>query len=63
MGLPDPGIELGSSALQADSLLAGLPGKPFFGVGSVIYLFISLFLCEGSSFSASQYQRMGQETK
>ena len=27
-GLPDPGIELGSPALQADSLSAELPGKP-----------------------------------
>ena len=26
--LPDPGIELGSSALQADSLPAELLGKP-----------------------------------
>ena len=27
-GLPDPGIEPGSPALQADSLPAELPGKP-----------------------------------
>ena len=27
-GLPDPGIEPGSSALQADSLLSESPGKP-----------------------------------
>ena len=26
--LPDPGIELGSPVLQADSLPAELPGKP-----------------------------------
>ena len=26
--LPDPGIKLGSPALQADSLLAELPGSP-----------------------------------
>ena len=26
--LPDPGIELGSPALQADSLLSEPPGKP-----------------------------------
>ena len=26
--LPDPGIELGSPTLQADSLPAELPGKP-----------------------------------
>ena len=25
---PDPGIQLGSTALQADSLRAELPGKP-----------------------------------
>ena len=27
-GLPDPGIELESPALEADSLLSGPPGKP-----------------------------------
>ena len=27
--LPDPGVELGSHALQADSLPAELPGKPY----------------------------------
>ena len=27
--LPDPGIEPGSPALQADSLLSESPGKPF----------------------------------
>ena len=27
--LPDPGIKLGSPALQADSLPAELPGSPF----------------------------------
>ena len=27
-GLPDPGIESGSAALQADSLLSEPPGKP-----------------------------------
>ena len=30
--LPDPGIELGSSAIQVDSLPAELPGKPFSGL-------------------------------
>ena len=29
--LPDPGIEPGSPALQADSLPAELPGKPILG--------------------------------
>ena len=28
--LPDPGIELGSPALQADSLLTELSGKPHY---------------------------------
>ena len=28
MDLPDPGIELGSPALQVHSLLAELPGEP-----------------------------------
>ena len=31
--LPNPGIELGSSALQADSLLTELPGEPIVGQG------------------------------
>ena len=30
--LPDPGTKLGSSALQADSLPAELPGKVYLGV-------------------------------
>ena len=30
MDLPNPGIELGSPVLQADSLPAELPGKPYF---------------------------------
>ena len=29
VGLTDPGIELGSPALQADSLLTELSGKPY----------------------------------
>ena len=28
--LPNPGIEPGSSALHADSLLTDLPGKPYY---------------------------------
>ena len=34
MYLPNPGIELGSPALQADSLPAELPGKPY-GEGQI----------------------------
>ena len=30
LDFPDPGIELGSPALQVDSLPAELPGKPFY---------------------------------
>ena len=33
--LPDPGIEPGSPALQADSLLSEPPGKPFHPVDSL----------------------------
>ena len=33
--LPNPGIEPGSPALQADALLSELPGKPNFGRCSV----------------------------
>ena len=37
--LPDPGIEPGSPALQADPLPAELPGKPkYTGVGSLSFL-------------------------
>ena len=32
MDLPDPGIELGSPELQADSLLTELPGKPLINI-------------------------------
>ena len=32
MDLPNPGIEPGSPALQADSLPAELPGKPIAGM-------------------------------
>ena len=31
--LPDPGIELGSPALQVDPLPTELPGKPLIAVG------------------------------
>ena len=33
---PDPGVELGSPALQADSLPAELPGKPLNKVSLVL---------------------------
>ena len=39
--LPDPEIEPGSSALQVDSLLAELPGKP----ATILPFFISNMLC------------------
>ena len=35
-GLPDPGIEPRSSALQADALTSEPPGKPKLGVRSVL---------------------------
>ena len=39
VALPDPGIKLGSPALQADSLLSEPPGKPQnSGVGSLFLL-------------------------
>ena len=40
--LPDPGIELGSPALQVDSLPTELSGKPRYGIE---LLFIYLFVC------------------
>ena len=36
MDLPDPGIELGSPELQADSLLTELPGKPLINIQNTI---------------------------
>ena len=37
MDLPDLGIELGSPALQADSLPTELSGKPFQRLGEMIF--------------------------
>ena len=37
--LPNPGIDLGSSELQADSLPAELPGKP-----SICVIYINIFI-------------------
>ena len=34
--LPDPGIEPGSPAMQADSLPSGPPGKPSLSLSSVL---------------------------
>ena len=46
--LPDPGIELGSPALQVDSLPAELPGKPLYILGTVksflLYVSNSIFV-------------------
>ena len=41
MNLPDPGIKLGSPALQENSLPAELPGKP---------LFVCMLVCEVNSY-------------
>ena len=50
--LPDPGIETGSPALQADSLPAGLPGKPFLCLGRCKSLgLLKLFLWYAPSLS------------
>ena len=38
--LPNPGIEPRSPALQADSLLSELPGKPIF-----IYMWTYIYMC------------------
>ena len=45
-GLPDPRIQPRSRALQADSLLAQPPGKPFFFFFK--YLFYYVFGCTRS---------------
>ena len=42
--LPDPGIELGSPALPADSLPAELPGKPL----STFYLYLLVIIRYGT---------------
>ena len=41
--LPDPGIELGSSALQADSLPTELSGKPI-KVNSPVYISLCVYV-------------------
>ena len=45
--LPDPGIEPGSPALQADSLPTKLLGKP--GSGYIQYPFLSFLTHEGQA--------------
>ena len=42
MDLPDPGIELGSPALQADAFPTELPGKPFCEMPPNV---LPIFLC------------------
>ena len=44
VALPDPGIEPGSPALQADSLLSELPGKPIIRTISEYYQSLKYFL-------------------
>ena len=55
--LPDPGIQLGSPALQADSLLPELPGKPLVSVNS-----LKSFLCL-KSFSGFSLSSGGKKIK
>ena len=38
--LPDPGIEPGSPALQVDSLLSELPGKPHTTINILVHAFV-----------------------
>ena len=43
--LPNPGIKLGSPALQADPLPAELPGKPTVGQGCLSILYTIVCIC------------------
>ena len=57
--LPDPGIESRSPALQADSLPAELPGKPFsmcvyIYVCVCIHIYVCTYVCVPSHFSCVQ---------
>ena len=48
--LPKPGIEPGSSALQADALLSEPPGRPGGDSVVIIILFITLLHMSGKGF-------------
>ena len=73
MDLPDPGIELGSPALQVDSLPPELSGKPVTGpdlICHIDYLALSmrqpgcvesLFYDEESNLLISQYPKRKQK--
>ena len=43
--LPNPGIKLGSPALQVDPLPAELPGKPTVGQGCLSILYTVVCIC------------------
>ena len=62
-GSPDPGIELGSPALQADSLPAELPGTPGTGVYALLYLKLNkdLLYSTGNTAHCSVTTYMGKE--
>ena len=47
--LPDPGIKLGSPALQVDSLPTELPGKPKSTGVECLYLLQGIFLAQESN--------------
>ena len=54
VGLPGPGIELGSPALQADCLPTELPGKPLYIHTQILLPYRSLQNIEYSSMSLSR---------
>ena len=62
-GSPDPGIELGSPALQADSLPPELPGTPGTGMYALLYLKLNkdLLYSTGNTAHCSITTYMGKE--
>ena len=52
--LPNPGIEPGSPALQADALLSDPPGKPRFGMLLLLSRFSHVRLCATPQTAAHQ---------
>ena len=64
--LPDPGIEPGSPALQADALPSEPPGKPFFFKGAYFWIGVGDTLTGGRvnrSQSSKQYESSSRKPK
>ena len=59
--LPNPGMELGSPALQVDSLPAELPGSPIFLEHIAFPLLISYFIQDFAKLSPSLYLSLSHD--